>query len=96
MDDKTQENIYVETNVTKHKMESIDLDKQIENLLAEMEYIQEKWQIEIPAINLNAPIAKGTSQEVMLEYVGHFDNTNLWKGNIGLAAHNRRFSNKLF
>ena len=49
------------------------------------------WQIEIPKIELIAPIAEGTSQEVMLEYVGHFENTNKTCGNIGLAAHNRGF-----
>ena len=54
------------------------------------------WQVEIPSIGLIAPISEGTTQEVMREYVGHFENTNLWKGNIGLAAHNRRISNKLF
>ena len=27
----------------------------------------------------------------MREYVGHFENTVFWKGNIGLAAHNRGF-----
>ena len=54
------------------------------------------WQIEIPSIKLKAPISEGTSQDVMLEFVGHFENTNLWSGNIGLAADNRRISNKLF
>ena len=49
------------------------------------------WQIEIPKINLVAPIAEGTSQEVMLEYVGHFENTEMCYGNVGLAAHNRGF-----
>lgn len=49
------------------------------------------WEIEIPKINLIAPIAEGTSQEVMLEYVGHFENTTEWEGNIGLAAHNRGY-----
>ena len=49
------------------------------------------WQVEIPAINLVAPISEGTSQEVMLEYVGHFEDTSKWNGNIGLAAHNRGF-----
>ena len=56
----------------------------------------EIWQVEIPAIDLVAPISEGTTQEVMEEYVGHFEETNLWNGNIGLAAHNRRISNKLF
>ena len=49
------------------------------------------WQIEIPKIGLIAPISEGTTQEVMLEYVGHFENTNIWNGNIGLAAHNRGY-----
>ncbi len=49
------------------------------------------WQIEIPKINLVAPISEGTSQEVMLEFVGHFENTSEWSGNIGLAAHNRGY-----
>ncbi|MBQ2916867.1 MAG: class D sortase [Clostridia bacterium] len=49
------------------------------------------WQIEIPKIDLVAPISEGTSQEVMLEFVGHFENTSKWKGNVGLAAHNRGY-----
>ncbi len=27
----------------------------------------------------------------MLNYVGHFDNTKFWDGNVGLAAHNRGY-----
>ncbi len=49
------------------------------------------WQLEIPKINLTAPIAEGTSQEVMQEFVGHFENTEVIYGNVGLAAHNRGF-----
>lgn len=49
------------------------------------------WQIEIPKINLSAPIAEGTSEAVMLEYVGHFENTKMLEGNVGLAAHNRGY-----
>lgn len=49
------------------------------------------WQIEIPKVNLVAPISEGTSQEVMLEYVGHFESTSIWNGNVGLAAHNRGY-----
>ena len=55
-------------------------------------YLNENiWQIEIPKIDLVAPINEGTSQEVMLEYVGHFENTQVLNGNVGLAAHNRGF-----
>ena len=52
---------------------------------------EQKWEIEIPKIDLIAPISEGTSQEVMLEYVGHFEHTNLLNGNVGLAAHNRGY-----
>lgn len=55
------------------------------------EYIENIWQIEIPKIGLVAPISEGTSQEVMLEFVGHFEDTSIWNGNIGLAAHNRGY-----
>lgn len=54
------------------------------------------WTIEIQAINLKADIAEGTTEEVMDKYVGHFENTEFWNGNVGLAAHNRRISRKLF
>lgn len=77
--------------------ETINLEEKTEELLREKINLQEDiWEIEIPAIGLEAPIAEGTTQEVMLEYVGHFENTSLWKGNIGLAAHNRRVPDKLF
>ena len=75
------------------KEEVIDRDEEIENLLKSNVNIKENWQIEIPVIDLVAPIAEDTTQEVMKEYVGHFTSTSMWKGNVGLAAHNRRFSN---
>lgn len=79
------------------EVQTIDFDEITENQLREEKNENNlEWKIEIPAINLIAPIAEGVSQEVMLEYVGHFETTAFWKGNIGLAAHNRRFSNKLF
>ena len=54
------------------------------------------WQIQIPAINLNALIAEGTSKEVMDEFVGHFEETVKRNGNIGLAAHNRGYKVNYF
>ena len=47
------------------------------------------WRIQIPKINLTANIEEGTSQKVMAKYVGHFNQTSVLDGNIGLAAHNR-------
>ena len=57
---------------------------------------QKIWQIEIPKINLVAPIAEGTSANIMNEYVGHFAETPKNKGNIGLAAHNRGYKVNYF
>ncbi len=100
----TQENMQVEIQEIEEKESnsiieevSINIEEETEKMLETTENLErEMWQLEIPAIDLIAPIAQGTSQEVMYEYVGHFEDTAFWKGNIGLAAHNRRLSNKLF
>lgn len=54
------------------------------------------WQIEIPAISLKAEIAEGTSKEVMNKFVGHFTETSIKTGNVGLAAHNRGYQFNYF
>jgi len=85
------------TDQIQEKTEEINIEEPIEEKnLEKGNKTTSVWQIEIPKINLIAPIAEGTSQDVMNEYVGHFENTSLWKGNIGLAAHNRRLYKKLF
>lgn len=54
------------------------------------------WKIIIPKISLEAEICEGTSKKVMDEYVGHFEETSLKSGNIGLAAHNRGYEVNYF
>ena len=54
------------------------------------------WYIEIPKINLKASIKEGTTDEVLNEFVGHFEETSKNTGNIGLAAHNRGYSKNYF
>ena len=54
-------------------------------------FTNENWILEIPKIGLKAKINYGTTKKVMNKYIGHFDNTKLWSGNIGLAAHNRGY-----
>ena len=51
-------------------------------------YSSNKWRIKIPKLKLDAPIAEGTTQEAMRRTVGHFEETDKWKGNVALAAHN--------
>lgn len=95
---RTEKNLLEEVKTAEMKITELE-DKEINK----KQYTEEKenketniWQIEIPRINLIAPIAEGTSSEVMNKYVGHFENTETWNGNVGLAAHNRRISCKLF
>lgn len=54
------------------------------------------WKIQIPKISLDASISEGTSKEIMDKYVGHFEETSLKSGNVGLAAHNRGYAVNYF
>ena len=63
----------------------------IKQKIEKLQFTNENWFLEIPKINLKANINFGTTEEVMNEFIGHFDNTEVWTGNIGLAAHNRGY-----
>ena len=52
--------------------------------------------ITIEKIGLNATVKEGTTSDVLLEYVGHIENTATYDGNIGLAGHNRGCKNSYF
>lgn len=54
------------------------------------------WKIEIPKIELDAVISEGTSDEILNEYIGHFEETKKNIGNVGLAAHNRGYKVNYF
>lgn len=45
--------------------------------------------LEIPNINLIAPVKNGVSQDILKYAVGHFSNSSNWNGNVCLASHNR-------
>ena len=70
--------------------------KNIDNYIEKTENKSENWYIEIPAISLKATIQEGTTKDIMDKYVGHFEETKKWIGNIGLAAHNRGYENNYF
>ena len=63
----------------------------IKQNMEKLEFTNENWTLEIPKIDLKANINFGTTEEVMNEFIGHFDTTEVWTGNIGLAAHNRGY-----
>ena len=54
------------------------------------------WYIEIPSINLTAPIAEGTDNTTLNTKVGHFVDSAIESGNIGLAGHNRGYEYNYF
>lgn len=43
----------------------------------------------IDKINLNGKIKQGSSTEILKDYIGHIEETSIYDGNVGLAAHNR-------
>lgn len=45
--------------------------------------------LEIPKLNIKAPVKEGTTQSILKYSVGHFPNSSNWNGNIALASHNR-------
>ena len=75
------------------KVEKLKISN-IENL--NVDDTENEWQIEIPKINLKAQIQEGTTKEILNEYVGHFERTNILYGNVGLAAHNRGYNVNYF
>lgn len=57
---------------------------------------EDEWYLEIPNINLKADIQEGTTEEIMKQYIGHFEESKTWIGNVCLAAHNRGYENNYF
>ena len=45
--------------------------------------------LEIPKLELSAPIKEGIEQEILANSIGHFNNSSIWDGNVCLASHNR-------
>lgn len=54
------------------------------------------WQICIPKIELTGNISEGTTEQVLDDYIGHFEESGTLFGTIGLAAHNRGYKNNYF
>ena len=50
----------------------------------------------IEKIGLNATVKEGTSDKILLNYIGHIEETSTYDGNIGLAGHNRGCENSYF
>lgn len=95
------------TNKTENKIENrfetkIDDNGKIEELNNKIEVTEEKnideihWYIEIPKIDLKAPIEEGTDIETLNRAVGHFESTAKEVGNCCFAGHNRGYAVNYF
>lgn len=85
-------NINQDTKEEKTESKNKSLKTELKNNYEQKEI----WKIIIPKISLEAEISEGTSKEVMNKYVGHFEETSIENGNIGLAAHNRGYEVNYF
>jgi len=45
--------------------------------------------LDIPAIRLSVDIFQGTDSATLKKGVGHFEDSSIWDGNVGVCAHNR-------
>lgn len=90
-------------NTRAEEIENINESNQTEEIESEYmgteEYykaLASNWRIEIPKINLIAPIKSGTTQDILKTAVGHFDGSSKWNGNVSLAGHNRGYNCNYF
>lgn len=69
----------------------LNFKEEINNRIIDVENVKDiSWYISIPKINLaKANIEEGTSDVVLNNFVGHFENTDIFDGNVCIAAHNR-------
>lgn len=81
-----------QNSITKENNETIE-SKEKEKIDI---YSSNPWRIKIPKLRLDAPIAEGTTQEALRRTVGHFEQTDRWKGNVCLAGHNRGYRCNFF
>lgn len=78
----------------------IQTDKEFENVIYDV--AEDVWDdsvlgiLTIEKIGLNATVKEGTSNEILLNYIGHIEETAIYDGNVGLAGHNRGTENSYF
>lgn len=81
-------------------VEDIKTDDKFENITYDK--AEDVWDdsvlgiLTIEKIGLNATVKEGTSDEILLNYIGHIEETATYDGNVGLAGHNRGCENSYF
>lgn len=91
------------TNKINNKLVNVDdiiTDKEYENIV--YDNVEDIWDdsvlgiLTIEKIDLNATVKEGTSNDILLNYIGHIEETSIYDGNVGLASHNRGCENSYF
>lgn len=93
---ESQDNQEINLTNNEHGIQGTITDEKTEKDQEEKNKNEPNWRIRIPEIGLDAQIHEGTTKEVMDEYVGHFEETKIEYGNVGLAAHNRGYPVNFF
>lgn len=81
-------------------VDDIKTDEEFENVT--YDNVEDVWDdsvlgiLSIEKIGLSATVKEGTSNQTLLEYIGHIEETATYDGNIGLAGHNRGCENSYF
>lgn len=90
--------IITSNNITNQKIvysSKIPIESRTERQIVKAN-LAKQWRIQIPKLNLDAHIEEGTSAEILLKAVGHFEESNQWNGNVCLAGHNRGYQCNFF
>lgn len=94
MVNKIAENIEVvdkieNINTSKINTKTIDASSIQTNQIEKINYDDYIGYLTIPGILLEkAPIKESTELDILSQAIGHFTNTSIYQGNIGLASHN--------
>lgn len=81
-------------------LDSVKTDDKFEEVTYDSE--EDVWDdsvlgiLTIEKIGLNATVKEGTTSDILLEYIGHIEETSTYDGNVGLAGHNRGCKNSYF
>lgn len=81
-------------------LDSVKTDDKFEEITYDSE--EDVWDdsvlgiLTIEKIGLNATVKEGTTSDILLEYIGHIEETSTYDGNVGLAGHNRGCENSYF
>lgn len=92
--------LYNYNNSKLANVEDIHTDKKFENITYDK--AEDIWDdsvlgvLTIEKIGLNATVKEGTTSDILLNYIGHIEETATYDGNIGLAGHNRGCKNSYF